>query len=235
MFNTNGDFVATIRNDLNALNKDDYVSARYILSIAYPYVRYLVNTRPLQKLFRDVDAFTYVPCIELKQIKTFDCCIAEFKTCDKIMRSKKPIPEILNTKAGLAIEAVLNANNSDEYDPLRTAADFLNTKKRQFGGKFKYFYIGNEGGGDYLYLLNTTNELVNMNAAFLSENEALALSTCSEEDFSCASRLEDKFVCPEEFHSTVRDQTLASIVGGRKQIVADERPDLDSNQKGALL
>ena len=230
MFKTNGDFVSLIRGDLKALNKDDYISARYILAVAYPYIKYLVNNRSLTKLFRDTDAFTFVSCVELKQVKYYDCCDAGyFKTCDKIMKSKKKMPEILNTRVGLAIEALMNADNSDEYEPLRTASDYLNTKKRQFGNKFKYFYVGSD---NYLYLLNSTAELVNMNAAFLNESDALALSACAEDKESCASKLEDKFICPEEFYAEVRSQTLASLISGHKAIVEDSEPDLNPNNKG---
>jgi len=224
---TNGDFVSEIRNHLKANNKDDYVSARYILSVGYAYVKYFVNNRPLSKIFRSLDAFTYVPCIELERVRTYDCKIYQFKTCDKIMKSKKKLPSILQAKVGYVVESITNINFTEEYQPLRSAAEYITKKKREYADQFKFYYIDTEG---YLYLLNTTNEIVNINAYFLDEGEAKCLSDCEDCD-ECKSKLEDKFICPGEFLSSVRDQTLKLILNGYKNIQRDERPDLDENQR----
>lgn len=223
---TNGDLVSEIRHDLKALNKDGYISARYILSKAYDYVAYLINNRPLFKFFRSTDIFTTATCVEMKRIKSYDCCIAEFRACNEIMRSKKKFPKILNIK-GNAIQFVMNMTNGEEYEPLRNAADYNNSKKRQFGNLFKYYYFDD----DYLYLLNSTNELVNVNAAFLDQDELKGLSACDkEESENCASKLDNKFICPDEYRSTIKEQLL-QIILNRERIPTDERPDMDSNQK----
>lgn len=227
MLKTKGDFVSEVRNHLKALNKDDYISARFILSTGMTFVQYLINNRPLWKVMRDLNAFTFVPCVELKRVKSHKCDIAEFRTCDKIMRTKTKIPEILNASGGFIIESITNMDNSEEYHPLRSPKDFKNSKKRQFGNSLKYYYFSN----GYLYILNSTTELVNINALFLNENEAMALAECEDEHDDCKSALEDKFICPEEYKSTVRDQTVQLLLGGHRNIPEDENPDLDSNQK----
>ena len=230
MINTNGDFVSEVRNHLKDLNKDDYISARYILSVVETYIQYLINTRPLSSVMRDRNIFTLADCIEMKRVKSHKCPIAEFKTADKIVRSKKKLPKIYKSSGGLIIESVLNMTESHEYQVLRSPKDFLNTKKRQFGSSFKYYYVAN----DYLWVVNSTPELVGIIAYFSSEFEAKSLSSCEECD-TCLSRLDDKFVCPEEFKSTVRDQTVQLLLGGNKQITEDENPDMDNNQKGRTV
>lgn len=226
---TKGDFVSEIRNHLKSLNKDDYIGARYILSVANTYIQYLINSRPLSKTMRDLGMFTQVECIEMKRIRSYKCDIAEFKTAHSIMRSKKKIPEIFNSSGGFIIEGILNINNEEEYKSLRSPRDFKNNNKRQFGNSFKFYYIN-----DYLYLLNTTTEIVSINALFVDPQLAKELSSCEDCD-ECASRLEDDFVCPQEFESTVRDQVVQLLLGGHKQIVQDENPDLDNNQKGRTV
>ena len=178
---------------------------------------------------RDFGMFTQVECIEMKRIKSHKCDIAEFKTANQIMRSKKKFPEIFVSSGGYIIEGILNINNEEEYRALRSPKDFRNNNKRQFGNSFKFYYIN-----DYLYLLNTTTELVSINALFVDPQLAKQLSSCDECD-ECASRLEDEFVCPQEFESTVRDQVVQLLLGGHKQVVADENPDLDNNQKGRTV
>lgn len=218
---TNGDFVAEIRGDLKALNKDDYVSARYILSKAYGYVEYIINNRPLSHFLRNNKVFSTCSCIEMIEIDKIKCDIAEFRICDKIMRSKKKLPDMLSNKSGYAIEYVMDIVNSKEFDPLRNVKDFADAKKRQFGGVFKYYYVAD----GYLWLLNSTAEAVNISAAFLGE-----CSECGKDCDECKSKLEEKFVCPKEFLSSVKENVLQVLLN-RTRIIEDTQPDLDANQK----
>lgn len=227
MISTNGDFVSEIRNHLKALNKDDQVSARYILSIAYSYIEYLINTRPLSKTFRDNSVFTVAECVPLKRVDSKSCDIIEFRLCEKIMKSVHPLPKILTANSGFIVDSVLSLDGGVHYEPLRSLKDYKNTIKRPFGNKFKYYYID---GSNYIYLLNSTSERIDINALFTDEDEVKQISDCVESD-ECFSKLDNKFVCPKEFLSTVRDQTLQVILGGNKQIVQDENPNMDNNVK----
>jgi hypothetical protein len=227
MLKTNGDFVSEIRNHLKALSKDDYISARYILSVAYTYIQYIISTRPLSKIMRDISLFTFVSCVEMKKVKKHECGIIEFRVCDNIMVSKEELPDIFSADIGFIIESITNIDNSVEYRPLRSPSDYAKSKKREFGKKFQYYYISNKR----LYLLNSSHEIVNINALFLDEQAAKLLSECEKDCDECDSKLDNKFPCPEEFLSTVRDQTLQLLLGGHKQVVKDENPDMDSNQK----
>lgn len=226
---TNGDFVSEIRNHLKALNKDDSLSARYILSIAYEYITYLIKNRPFSSTMRDTTVFKEAVCVELQRVNyiTCHCPLIEFKTCDKIMKSKKPIPSMFIGAKGRIIESILNIDGSEIYHRLETPQDYTKSKRRQFGKNRKYFYIHE----DYLYLLNTTNEIVSINAMFYDEQEVDCLSNCADCD-RCKSKLDNRFICPQEFLSTVRDQTLQLILSGNKRITEDTNPDLDNNQKG---
>ena len=229
MIKSNGSFVAEVRKHLKALNKDDYISSRFILSVAKTYVDYLINSRPLSTTMREVDMFTYVRCLPMKRIKAVSCPVAEFRTCDKIMVSKCKLPDIYSGKGGFIVESITNIDDSVKYEILRSPSDFAFSKKRQFGSQIKYCYIVNS----YLYILNSLSEIVHINAMFENEVEALKLSECTTEknDFECLSYLDGKFVCPKEFVSTVRDQVINLLLSGYKQITEDEKPDLDSNKK----
>lgn len=222
----NKDFVSEVRNHLKSLNKDDYISARYILSIGYNQVQYIINNRPLSKIYRNQDVFTNVGCVEMRRIKSHSCPIGSFRTCDKIMRSKEKIPKLFNAKSGYLIESITNIDHSEEYQPLRNPKDFSSNKKRQFSKHIKYYYIHNE----YLYILNTTSEIVNISGMFRNPNDAKKISTCDSAN-ECLSPLEDKFVCPDEYRAIVISETVNLLLSGNKAIPEDENPDLDSNQK----
>lgn len=223
---TQGKFVSEVRHHAKALTKDDFLSARYILSTAKSYVKYLVSNRAQSNIFRDTSNFVYVPCLELERESKITCDIAEFKQCDKIMKSKLELPEIYSMNSGPVIEAITNIDNSVKYERIVSLADYTKTKKRKFADRATYYAIVNK----HLYILGSTSEIANIN--FLPEDERAAkkLSACKECD-DCASALEDKFVCPSKWLSTVRDQTVQLIASINKALPEDENPDLDSNQK----
>jgi hypothetical protein len=225
---TNGEFCSEVRNHLRLLNKDDRLSARYILSTAYTFVDYIINARPLSTIMRDLSVFKTAECVPMERVDyvTCHCPCVEFRTCDKLMKSKKKVPKMFVNSLGFIIESVSNIDVSEIYLPLRNPSDYTKSKKRQFGNKFKYYYIHD----DYLYLLNTTAEIVTMNAMFVDEQEVDCFSDCQECD-DCRSKLELKFICPKEHLSTVRDQVLQTIGGINKSIVEDENPNLDGNSK----
>lgn len=223
---TKREFVSEVVHHLNSLNKDSRRSPRYILSTAVSYIQYLINSRPLSALFRDINNFTSVDCVEMERIDKVSCEIAEFRVCDKIMRSKKKLPEIYSSTIGLLVESVTNIDSSTSYDKLNSIAHFKETQKRKFGGLFKYYIIQD----NYLYILGSTPEIVSINFFPLDVKKAKELSSCEECD-ECASELDAEFNCPQAFLSTVRDQTIQLIAGTLLAIPTDENPDLDVNQK----
>lgn len=223
---TQGEFVSEVRHHIKALNKDERVSARYILATAKSYIQYLINNRAQANIFRDIGSFIYVPCIEMTLQDKITCDVAEFRMCDKVMKSKKELPKIYSTTSGPIIESVSNIDNSVVYERINSLSDYTKTKKRKFAKEFKGYALIN----NYLYLVGSTSESVNINFLPEDERKALELSACGECD-KCAPALNNKFICPDQFLSTVRDQTVQLIVGTNKRIPEDERPDLDSNQK----
>lgn len=223
---TQGEFVSEVRHHLKALTKDEFTSARYILATAKSYVKYLVSNRAQSNIYRDVSNFVYVPCVELSRESKISCDIVEFKQCDKIMKSKKVLPEIYSMNSGPIIESITNFDNSVKYERLASLADYTKTKKRKFAKSATYYTMANK----YLYILGSTTEIVNINFLPEDEREAKQLSSCNKCD-DCSSALENKFVCPTKWLSTVRDQTVQLIASINKAIPEDEKPDLDSNQK----
>jgi hypothetical protein len=227
---TVGQFVSDVNNSLRGLTKDDRVSGKYIHSVAKDYTSYLMSQRPLMDVMRDTTIFTEVPCVEMIRIKSDKCDIAEFRKCDKIMRSKCQLPEIYNSGMGLVIISVTNMTGDTEYQKLRTAAEYKTQSLRRFQKATKYYYIVN----NYLYILGSTNERVTVTALFQDEREALSFSTCSDSGESqCKSAYDFKMVVPDKWRSTIKDQTVEHILRTYKSIPEDENPNLDSNQKSA--
>ena len=125
-------FISDVSNSIQAINKDDRVSDRYIYSLAKDYTSYILSQRPLRDVFRDSSIFTEVTCVEMHRIRADKCEIAEFRKCDKIMKTTCKLPDIFNSSIGPIIISVSNITGETEYQRLRTLADFKTQQKRKF-------------------------------------------------------------------------------------------------------
>jgi hypothetical protein len=224
---TVGEFTSDIKNSVRALTKDDRVSSRYIHSLSKGYTNYVLAQRNLSDILRDVSIFTEIPCVEMVRVKSDICDIAEFRKCDKVMKSHCKLPELYNSTIGPLIVSVTNMTGDVEYDRLRTPADYTNAKKRKFQTSSQYFYIQN----DYLYLVNSTNERVSITGLFSDELDAKKFSACDDSIGECESVLDYKIIIPNKYISTVRDQVVQHLLKSFKVIPVDELPNLDTNQK----
>ena len=223
---TVGDFIADVKNSIRATSKDDRVSGKYIHSLGKDYTSYLLSRRSMTDIYRDSSIFTEVTCIEMSRVKSDKCDIAEFRKCDKVMKSVKKLPELFNSNDGPVIISVSNITGETDYQKLRKPSDFKNQLKRRFQTATHYYYISN----GYIYVLGSTPERITIIGLFSDEMEAKKFSECDQIS-SCASVLDSKIIIPNKFISTVKDQVVQHIVSTNRSIPQDELPDLDSNQK----
>lgn len=222
-----GEFISDVSNSVKALTKDDRISPRYIHSLAKHYTSYLLSQRKLSDVFRESSIFSDIPCVEMIPIRSDKCDIAEFRKCDKLMRSKCKLPAIFSSSIGQVIISVMNINGSTEYQRLRTPADYSQQRKRRFQKATKYYYINN----DYIYIVGSTPERITINALFEDQREAESFSSCADPKDKCKSVYDYKIVIPGKYISTVKDQTIEHILKTRRQIVEDDDPNLATNDK----
>jgi|TARA_R100000734_G_C3314650_1_gene106297 hypothetical protein len=226
---TVGEFISDVKNSVQAIRKDDRISNKFIHSLARDYTSYILSQRQLRDVFRDSTIFTEVTCVEMNQIRSDKCDVAEFRKCDKVMKSECKLPNIFNSSIGPIIISVSNITGETEYQALRTAADYKSQQKRQFQKATSYYYIAN----GHIYIVGSTPERISIVGLFEDQLEAEQFSACSEAD-SCESALDYKIIIPNKYISTVKDQVVQYLVKTRKSIPADENSDLDSNQKAGL-
>lgn len=224
---TVGEFISDVLNAGKGLNKDDRISSRYIHSMAKDYTSYLLSQRPLKDVFRDSTIFTEVNCIAMDRVRSDKCEIAEFRKCDKIMKSNCKLPNIFNSSIGPIVISVTNITGETEYQRLRSVADYKKQQLRKFQNATHYYYIAN----GYLYIVGSTPEIISINALFEDKKQAEQFSECGETSDPCSSVLDYDIVIPNKYVSTVKDQVIAHIASIYKALPEDENSDLDSNQK----
>jgi len=223
-----GNFVSDVSNSVKALTKDDRISGRYIHSLAKDYTSYILAMRPLRDAMRDSTIFTEIPCVEMQRVRSDKCDIAEFRKCDKIMRSKCKLPSVYNSSMGAVIISVTNITGETEFEQLRTPSDYKQQQRRKFAKTSKYYYISN----GYLYVLGSESERITVTGLFQDEREALTFSSCSDQtNQECLSAYDYELIVPDKYISTIKDQVIEHIVKTYRSIPEDENSNLDSNQK----
>lgn len=228
---SNGEIVSRVINGMNAIAKDTHISKRWILSILRSKAASYIAQKWVEgTLFDDEALFAHINCVEMIQIHSIDCCVAEFRMCQTLMRSKHRIPGLIITRNGPTILSVTNADRSIYFTKINPRT-YINTKKRKYADKEKYVYYYQDG---YIWIPDTHIELINVDAITLKKEEALKLSACAEEDKSlgCPNVWEDEFICPDKLREYIVKETIQEV-SLRMQIPRDENPNLDSNIKSA--
>lgn len=86
----NKEFASRVKNQLNMISKDMDVNARFILhtgqNIAESYISLRLRSR---QLYRQDNLYSPLKCVEMEEVDTYLCDIVEFRSCNKLMKSKK--------------------------------------------------------------------------------------------------------------------------------------------------
>lgn len=220
---TNREFADRIKTSLRLVGKDRFISRRFILNIAREKAKLLITQKLLDKtLYREEGIYTEIPCIKMKCIDVFECDIVEFRSCNKLMRSEKKLPEVLYTRYGSSVRAVFNIDNS-EIIKETTPTKYIRDKARLGYTNEPKFYIK----GGYLYITDSEVERVNLYLLTLDTFKARQCG-CDGVD-KCDTPLNYPFIVPDKLEAIVAQETLNEILNGYARIIPDERPD--KNQK----
>ena len=227
---TNGEFVSRVINGLRALNKDEHISRRYILSIGQNKSKFYIAQKLLDKsLFRETNLFKTIECFRLDEEETIKCGIHEFMRCDSLMKSRKKVPGLVYNRLGSSIISITSLNGDNVYLPT-TLKGFMNSKGRKTVEKLKikYYYIQD----NYLYLPDSNVEYVTITYIPFDESETNNASECNgvQYDEDCKSIWDYEFKVPDKLSEQVISETINEVSMVRK-IISDELPNLDSNQK----
>lgn len=230
---TNAELVSRVVNNLKGLSKDSRVSRRFVLSIAKTKLKFLL-TQKLDEmtLFREDDIITNIECFRLKELEVKKCSIFEFRICKNIMKSCEKLPEGFFGKNGSGIILIQNVEGTKRYDYIspRQYQDLF--KRSRFNrGRSGYYYIKD----GYLYLLDTTNELVSIQMFTVDKEEADELCDCKDSKKECRSKWDSKFPCPDRLLDYIITGTLQEVASIYRTSPEDENPNMDDNQKSQTV
>jgi hypothetical protein len=224
---TNREIVTRIESGLNLLSKDTGKKSRLILrtaqNVAESYIAKRLRTR---SLFRQDSLYKEVSCVELIDVDIFQCDIVEFKSCNKLKRSKKKLPDLVYSRYGPSIQEVTAIDNIYDFK-LSTLAQYRIDKRRKGHPGVEYFYVKD----GYLWIPDSEVRRVNIRALALDQYDFHNLSEC---DKSCMSVWDYEFTVPSDILEGVIEETTQKIARFLN-IPVDEKPNMDSNQKSQTV
>jgi hypothetical protein len=228
MLITNREFVSRVVNNLKALNKDDHISRRFILHTGKVKSAFLMSQKlDEMTLFREDGILSNIKCFPMENVKSIDCCVAEFKYCRSVMQSVSKIPDGIFGKNGAGIVMVTTIDGSQKLDYISPRA-YIDLKKRKYVINKNNYYTIADGR---LILPDSEFEMLNISMFTLNKWEIDEVSDCSDEATVCKSRWDYEFVCPDRFLDLVAKDTLQEIASIYRTSIADENPNMDENQK----
>lgn len=219
---TNRKITDIVLNTLKANSKDSRISRRLVLSILESKAKFYISQKLNDKsLYREVNIYKEISCVEFKQIEIFKCPIIEFRTCKTLMRSKEKLPELLWSKYGHTLKEVTSIDGSFSFTPI-TASQYRKNQQRTGKSNKKYFYVKD----NYVYIPDY--EFYTGNLYLISQDgyELSQISECNEN--KCDSVWDFEFVCPNKLEEIVIQETIKHL-SLTKQIQEDVNPNLNPN------
>lgn len=208
-------------NSLRGLSIDGRIPKRYVLSILRGISKSLISQKLLDRsLDNDSNLYSLIPCFELKKVSVIDCPIISFRLCKTLMRSKKPLPELIFSRLGASIKEITSIDGSS-----RILLTSLEKYRRDQNRKYKvknqiYAYIDGEG---YLYIPDHEIYTVNVLLITMETEKLNNLSGCKPTD--CKSGWLNEFIVPDKLEETVFKEAINILVGTYKQIRPDGNPN----------
>ena len=224
---TYNEVISRVQNTLNAINKDMYIPKRYVLAVLKSKAEFLVSQKFNDKsLFREMNIFSWVNCVEMKEMDTYMCGLVELEDCGTVMVTKVKLPELIWSRYGSSILMVTNITNSKKYQ-LISPLEFMNIKNRsnfeKFKGKYAIIYPDNR-----IIIPDSTVKRINVLLYTLDES-IINMEYCEECD-NCNNYYDAEFNLPNKIGEAVIQEAIKEI-SLRMQIPKDELPSGNSNEK----
>lgn len=218
---TNGEFVSEIANSLKSLNKDDRISRRFILKMGQDAAEFLISQKwGDRSILAETSLYSHIPCFEFERVETKNCPSIEFRLCNILMKSKKPLPKLIFSRLGSSIKEVVSLDGNFVFTYV-DETQYRRNKKRQHKIKNEvYLYLGSD---NHLYIPD--QEIFSLDLTILTTDSTNIenCSSCLEKD-KCKSYYDYEFIAPSKLIEAIKDMTLSRL-GVNRQIAEDQNPN----------
>ena len=229
----NKEIVSEIVGDLRALNIDDRISSRYVLSKLRGYLALYIKRENDQRRLYDYDnLWLTVSCIDMVPSNSIECCGISVPKCKTWMKSKLPVPDLYLTTSGPAIKEVQSLRGDFVFDKSSPRSFEKAMKRRWKDDSTKYYWIEN----NHLIIPDTEVESITVSGYFKDKKKARLWSACLEnecdpKDIICSLPMDEEFDCPDYLEAQIKLDTITNLFNFYKRNIVDDVPNSSTNQK----
>lgn len=203
----------------------DRVIAAELKSKATFYIRRETDRR---KLWNTSTIFTNIPCIEMVEIPTADCC--DYSSDQFVARSKSQLPKISDGIYGLLVHGVFSVDNSRKLKEI-TLSRYINLLKLGLPNKDVYYWIYDR----YLYVSSPRVKVASIWAYFEDDiPDSLLYPECDcpsgNEKDPCINPLDLEFKCPGYLEDVVVKDVLQTLLTTYFRVPVDHTSDNKDDQ-----
>lgn len=217
---TNREIVSKVMNVFKANNRDDRKSRRFILKLLQDTATQLLSQKWLDRtILSETNLYTTINCLEFKRIEVKECPSVEFRMCNILMKSKKPLPKLIFSRLGASIKQIVSLDNNFKFT-LVDESQYRRNKKRQYKLKDEvYIYLGTD---NHLYIPDQEIWSLDLDVLTPNPEDADTCSACS--DKKCSSKWDAEFIVSDKLLDVVFNQTL-QVLGLSAQVREDQNPN----------
>lgn len=228
MAKTIREFISDINNDLKANSIDSWISPVFIYSKAKDIIADFLKKDNSSNLtiYSQEENWSHIPCIDMYEVPLQSCGL-DISLCQRVMKSKKRLPNLLTSKVAPLIKEVASIDYSKTYSYIKSFSQWKNTQKQEFISK-RYFLIID----GYLYIpigkkdVEGSPEKVTLTGYFQEKSQVDEFINGKQ----CKKLADYDIVCPSFLLNDVRKEVLNQIRSVYLQVREDSLPNLSGNE-----
>lgn len=218
---THNDIVSEISNIFRLNNKDNRIPRRFILKVLQDSATFLMSQKWGERsLLQDMNIFTSISCFEFEKTEVKNCPSIEFRRCDVLMKSKKPLPKLLFSKLGGSVRDIVSLDGNYRFSFVDETQYRRNKNRKYKMNNEAYLYLGSD---NHLYIPDEEIYSVDLSVLTIDRDGAKEASGCNTVD-NCKNKWDTEFIIADKLLESVKDMSLQRL-GITRQIREDSNPD----------
>lgn len=209
--------VSRVINTLKLNNKDEHVSRRYVLSLFKSVAKVFLSQRLMDRtIYSEMNLYTDVSCFDFEKVDVKECDNIEFRMCKTLMKSKKPLPELVFSRLGASVKEINSLDGEYKFIFL-DKGQYKRNKNRKYSIKGEvYIYLGSD---NHLYIPDEEIYTVDLTVLTISPEE---VNDCKKD--KCKSNWDYNLIIPDKLTDAVFKEVL-QVMGIQRGIQSDQNPN----------
>lgn len=209
--------VSKLANILKTNNRDEQLPRRFILKVLVDTSKQLISQKLLDRtIMSELNLYTEINCFEFEKINAKDCPLIEFRLCKTLMKSKKPLPELVFSRLGSSVKEIYSLDGDYQFTFVDLKQYNRNKKRQHSLTDEVYVYLGID---NHLYIPDHEIKVVDLSVLTLKPEE---VQSCKKQE--CKSYWEYDFISPDKLIDVIFDKALQTL-GVTRQITSDQNPN----------